>query len=234
MAQVPVRDSQTEEEGRANCPMSVGRFCQFPVASSPGLRPRGVQVSQNRKGLRPLLGCWLALAGRWFPRCGEAREYWGGRVSRGPKPAWVPWNPGTPSCSVRARCCPSNPAMPYLPPCSPDSNTVGWLRPRKSPPARDQRTRREGGALAPQCSILANRRRVGVPDGGLQRPRRGSRGRPRATQREGCGAASFPGCTRAGGASGHCRIPATGCPRVEAVAEGLAPFCPLLLQSRLS
>lgn len=153
MAQVPVPDSQTEEEGRANCPMSVGQFCQFPVASSPRLRPmggRGVQASQNRKGMRML----ARLGGQMVSTLRGGSGVLGG--VEGPQPAWVPWNPGTPSCSVRARCCPSNPAMPYLPPCSPDSNTLGWLRPRKSPPARDQRTRREGGALAPQSSILAN------------------------------------------------------------------------------
>lgn len=37
-----------------------------------------------------------------------------------------------------------------------DSNTVGWLWPRKSPPARDQRTRRGGGASAPESRTLAN------------------------------------------------------------------------------
>lgn len=69
--------SLREEEIQANCPLSVGQFCQFPVASFPS----SDQGGQNRKGMRPLLGCcWPATAGRrWLPRCGEARGLGRGR-----------------------------------------------------------------------------------------------------------------------------------------------------------
>lgn len=145
--------------------------------------------------MRPHLGFWPATAGgSWFPRRWEAQEGWGGfrGGAEGPLPTWVPWNPGNSSCPERARRSPANPAMPYLPPCSPDSNTVGWLRPRKSPPARDQRTRREGGASAQSLAQWPIGRLVGGPGGGLQCPGRGSRGRPSATQREGRGRPAFP------------------------------------------
>lgn len=174
--------------------------------------------------MRPLVGCWPASAGRWSQGA-DRMGCTGEGVSRGRCP---PGYLGTPAPRAapcgRAAAHPSNPAMPYLPPCSPDSNTSGWLRPRKSPPARDQRTRREGGALATQSSIMANPEASGRARRGLQCPRRGNRGRPRAVHREGCGAARFPGCTRAGGASGHCRSSAT--------VEGRASLLSVLRSSK--
>lgn len=70
--------------------------------------------------MRPVLGRWSATAGRrWLPRCGEARGSGRGRGAGhadGSQPPWAPWNPGIPSYQVLARCSPSSPAMPYLPP----------------------------------------------------------------------------------------------------------------------
>lgn len=95
--------SLREEEIQANCPLSVGQFCQFPVASFPS----SGQGGQNRKGMRPLLGCcWPAKAGKkWLPRCGEARGSGRGREAgpcRGVAAPWAPWNPGIPMLGAGA------------------------------------------------------------------------------------------------------------------------------------
>uniref|UniRef100_A0A8C6GHZ3 Uncharacterized protein n=1 Tax=Mus spicilegus TaxID=10103 RepID=A0A8C6GHZ3_MUSSI len=210
----------------ASCPWVSFASSQL---RAPRLRPRG--ANQNRKGMRPLLGCcWPAWVGRWFPAAGRIGGT-GEGISRGRCP---PRYLGTPAPQA-APCgrAAAHPTRPCLTSRRAALTATPWVGP--SPGRVLQRVIKGPGEKAgpwrPSPAWWPIRMRVGGPDGVLQRPRRDSRGRPRAAQREGCGTARFPGCTRAGGASGHRRIPATGCPRVEAVAEGLPPFCPRVFKA---
>ena len=84
MAQVPVPDSQREEEVLADCLMSMGQFCQFPGASSPSQAEGGEPEPKRYEAtLRMLLA---RLGGQMVPSCGEDRGYWGGDIE-GPMPA---------------------------------------------------------------------------------------------------------------------------------------------------
>lgn len=180
-----------------NCPMSESQFCE-----TPSVKPR--RASQNRKGMRPFLGCWPARAAEGFHAAREARGGPGERVSRG---RCLPGSLGTPAPQA-APCGRASAAHPTRP-CLTSRRAALTATPRVgSGPGRAlQRVIKEPGEKAgperPGLAWWPIRRRVGEPDGGLQRPRRGSRGRPRAARREGCRAACFPGSTRAGGAGGH-------------------------------
>lgn len=86
------RPGSPEEEARTNCPVSVGQFRRFPVASFPSEAEGG----PNRKGMRPLLGCWPAEGGSH----GAGREGWPCRGVAAHRGALEPRHPELPGAGA--------------------------------------------------------------------------------------------------------------------------------------
>lgn len=154
MAQVPIPDSERKrDELTAPCPWASFASSQSRASR---LGSRGPEPEGYEAGLRMLVrhsGQKVAPSVRGSSGIRAGKGSWACRWVAAPVGALEPRHPELPGAGALQPIQPGH----ALPPAErSDSNTEGWLWPRKSPPARDQRTRRGGGASAPEFCTLAN------------------------------------------------------------------------------